>query len=142
MVTTVVVLPYWSKKGLFVSNYSYISDFLNRTGLPADSTGVKAEGVRFKLPNLKKIYSIVLKTDFSSSEADSVIDIELYDVTQGSVIDSISGNSASDEEKVLDISSINDGDELMLRANVTTASSTGGATFDISYALLIIKYKD
>lgn len=111
----------------------------NRTGLAADSTGVKAEGARFKIYKTG-LKSATLRATWTASHSDSTTAIELYDVTAGAVRASVSGNTGSDSETSVDVGSLVDGNLHELRVNVTTASATSGATTDVSYAVLELTY--
>jgi len=111
----------------------------DQTGLAADSTGVKYEGPRFKI-NTRHLKSAVLRATWSASHSDSVTAIELYDVTDGAVRGSLSGNADTDAETSIDVSALVDGNLHELRVNVTTASATSGATTDVDYAILELTY--
>ena len=111
----------------------------DQTGLAADSTGVKYEGPRFKIYT-RHLKEAVLRATWSASHSDSVTAIELYDVTAGAVRGSLSGNSGTDEETSITVSDLVDGHLHEIRVNVTTASATSGATTDVKYAILELKY--
>jgi len=111
----------------------------NRTGLAADSTGVKAEGARFKI-DTTGLDSVTLRATWTASHTDSETAIELYDVTAGSVVGSVSGNTGTDVETSIDPTTLTSGNLYELRVNVTTASATSGATTDCSYAVLELTY--
>jgi len=111
----------------------------NRTGLAADSTGVKAEGARFKI-DTTGLKSITLRATWTASHSDSTTAIELYDVTAGAVRGSVSGNTGTDVEASISPSDIVSGNLHELRVNVTTASGTAGATTDCIYAVLELVY--
>ena len=113
--------------------------FRNLTGLAADSTGVKAESGRFKI-NTSNLNSVTLRATWTASATDSVTAIELYDVTSGTVIGSVSGNTGTDSETSISVSSITSGDLFELRVEVTTASATSGATTDVNYGVLELEY--
>lgn len=64
---------------------------LEQSGLAADSTGVKYEGPRFKVKTAG-LKSAKIRATWTASHSDSETAIELYDVTAGSVVGSVSGN--------------------------------------------------
>ena len=111
----------------------------NRTGLAADSTGVKAEGARFKI-DTTGLKSVTLRASWTASHSDSETAIELYDVTADAVRGSVSGNTGTDVEASIDPASLVSGNLHELRVNVTTASATSGATTDCLYAVLELTY--
>mgnify|MGYP000279970537 CR=1 FL=1 len=110
-----------------------------RTGLAADSTGVKYEGPRFKI-DTNGLKSAKIRATWTASETDSETAIELYDVTAGSVVGSVSGNAGTDVESDELKDAITSGNLFELRVNVTTASATAGATTDVKYAILELVY--
>ena len=122
-----------------VVSRAYILGIYEQSGLAADSTGVKYEGPRFKI-DTTQVKSITLRATWTASNTDSETAIELYDVTAGSVIASLSGNAGTDQETSIDPANITSGNLLELRVNVTTASGTSGATTDVKYAILEIDY--
>jgi len=113
----------------------------NKTGLPADSTGVKVGSNRFKFSRdfTKKL---ILRASVTSIPSDAVVHIEAYNYTKASVIDYIefAGATGEGEKEITDLSGVDDGDVIGIRANVVTASATSGAVFDLAYASLMIDY--
>lgn len=112
---------------------------LEQSGLAADSTGVKYEGPRFKVKTAG-LKSAKIRATWTASHSDSETAIELYDVTAGSVVGSVSGNTGTDVESDDLKDGITEGNLLELRVNVTTASATSGATTDVKYAVLELEY--
>ena len=111
-----------------------------KTGLVADSTGVKVESPRHKLlaTYLKKL---IVRATISSIPSDATVRIEVYDITKGSVLGYVEFAGSTDTDKETEITSgWNDEDLIEIRANVTTASGTSGATFDLDYAILEAEY--
>lgn len=110
-----------------------------QTGLAADSTGVKwtSDFVQKLAP--QNINSATIRASWTASNTDSVTAIEVYDETTDSVLGSVSGNTGTDAEG--SISGFTAGNSIIVRASVTTASTTGGATCDIIYAVLELTYK-
>ena len=111
----------------------------DQSGLAADSTGVKYESGKFKI-DTNGLKSAVIRATWTASATDSVTAIELYDVSAGAVRGSVSGNAGTDSESADISGSIVSGNLHELRVNVTTASATSGATTDVAYAVLELKY--
>jgi len=111
----------------------------DKTGLAADSTGVKYTSGKFKI-DTNGLKSVTIRATWSASATDSVTAIELYDETAGAVRGSVNGNAGTDAEASVGVASIVDGNLHSLRVNVTTASGTSGATTDVTYAILELKY--
>jgi hypothetical protein len=109
------------------------------TGLAADSTGVKYTSGKFRI-DTNGLKSAVLRATWTASAADSVTAIELYDETAAAVRASISGNTGTDTEGAVTVADLVDENLHSLRADVTTASATAGATTDVTYAILELKY--
>jgi len=122
-----------------VKSRVYFVGIYERTGLAADSTGVKYEGPRIKLDKTQ-IKAITLRATWTASHTDSVTAIELYDVSAGKVIAKVDGNTGTDVEASVDLGNVTTGNLVEIRVNVTTASGTAGATTDVKYALLEIDY--
>ena len=112
-----------------------------QTGLTADATGVQFTSQPITITEnmadlLKESY---IETTFAATQTDAVIEIQLYDNTAGSVITSVSSDSATNE-KSADGGELTVGNEIVVRAEVTTASATDGATFDLEKANIILGY--
>ena len=111
----------------------------DQNGLAADSTGVKYEGPRFRI-NTTGLKSATLRATWTSSATDSQTNIELFDVTSGTILNNaLFGNSGTDSETSI-TSSITSGDLFELRVEVTAASATSGATTDVKYGVLELTY--
>ena len=112
-----------------------------QSGLAADSTGVKwttAFRHEWHKRHLKKVR---IRATWSATQADSVTKIAVRDVSSGNDVVSVSGNAATDEEaEQTDLTNVTDGGLFEVYAEVTTASATGGATFDISYVVVELVY--
>ena len=117
----------------------YFLGVYERTGLAADATGVKYEGPRIKVKK-RHLKAATLRATWTASHSDSVTAIEVYNVTKGQVVGSVSGNTGDDQEVSLDLTKIDDGDLVEVRVNVTTASATSGATTDVKYAVVEFDY--
>ena len=132
-------IPYTKLQENTIEFYVSLMSISTIRGLPADSTGVKAVS---GLSNIlkKHIKEAKLIANISSIPSDATVRVELYDNTKGTVIASLEfAGETGRKETSVDLSTVNDGDELVLRANVTTASGTSGATFDIWYASFVVK---
>jgi len=112
----------------------------HQTGLPADSTGLKWAS-KFAFRILKQnVKDVVIRASWYSSESDSVIEIQLYDMGTGNVVCSVSGNSGTSKESDnYNEANLTDNGLVYVRAVVTTASATAGATFDIDDVEVEIK---
>jgi len=113
----------------------------NQINIPADSTGPKIATSRFKFSK-KHVKQLILRAYITRIPSDCTIRVELYNQMKGTVIDYLEfvGASGEDEKTITDLTGIDDGDILQVRANVTTASATSEATFDIGYMELMIDY--
>ena len=111
----------------------------DQTGLAADSTGVKYTSGKFRIIT-NGLKSVIIRATWTASHGDSVTEIELYDETASSVVGSVSGNAGTDQASSDLSGSITSGNLFSLRVNVTTASTTGGATTDVEYAVLELTY--
>lgn len=109
-----------------------------QAGLAADSTGVKYTSDFVQQLNPQNLNSATLRASWTASQTDSVTAIEVYDEAAGSVLGSISGNTGTDTEG--SISGFTAGNSVVVRANVTTASATSGATTDVVYIVLELTY--
>lgn len=108
--------------------------------LAADSTGIKYEGRSAQLLDPEILNSqreIALEVSKESSAGDEDVTIELYNGT--SVVTSITVSGTSDRERTADLSdSLDVGDNIIARWNVTATSGTSGATFNAVAARLVI----
>ena len=112
----------------------------HQEGLAADSTGLKwASKFAFRIPK-QNVKDVVIRASWTSSHTDSVIEIQLYDMGTGNIVCSVSGNSGTDKESTnYNEANLTDNGLVYVRAVVTTASATAGATFDIDDAEVEIK---
>jgi len=77
---------------------------------------------------------------WTASATDSVSEIDLIDASSGNVIASVSGNAGTDEESTnYNSANLTDDGLTYVQAQVTTASATSGATFDIEYIVVEIR---
>lgn len=111
-----------------------------QTGLAADSVGVKwTSAFKFRVPK-RHLKDIVLRATWSASNTDSVTKIALIDQASGQTVCSVSGNAGTDVESTNFNSENLTGNGLVyVQAEVTTASATAGATFDIAYVVVEIR---
>jgi len=106
----------------------------NNPSIAIDSTGVKATVGDFKVSeemvkHLKKAY-LAAYAD-APSATDAVVDVELYNVTDGNAVTKVTYSGDSGYKESADIASTLKtlvGKILTGRINVTTASATSGAT--------------
>jgi len=134
-------VPLGITAGEFPSNEIYIRATvacIPTLTLTADSTGVKAY-VRFRF-SAKHVKQLILRTAVDSIPSDATVRVGLYNVTTGSWISyrDYSGAAGENEDTITTLPS--DGDILELRAEVTAASTTSGATFTLGYAALMVDY--
>ena len=108
-----------------------------QTGLPADSTGIKWTS-NFRLRwDKRHLKAVRIRATWTATATDSVTKIAVRDVTNGVDIVSVSGNTGTDAEaEATDLTNVTDGGLAEVYAEVTTASTTGGATFDIAYVIV------
>jgi len=111
-----------------------------KTGLAADSTGVKWESTDliFSADELQSLKGAYIEGTWTASNADSITQLELYDVTAATIIASVSGNTGTNSRSTA--GTITAGNVLRVRVNVTTASATAGATTDVTKAILILVF--
>jgi hypothetical protein len=107
-----------------------------QTGLAADSVGVKAESVKalFYSRHVKKLR---LLSEVTAIPADATVRIGVYNLTTGAYVfyrDYAGATGKNIDEYTGTMPS--DDDELIIRVEVTTASATAGATFDIGDCVL------
>ena len=111
-----------------------------KTGLAADSTGVKFESqdLVFTAAELACVKGIYLEATWTASATDSITSIELYDVNSAAVLASVSGNTGTSVRSAA--GNLTAGNYNRVRVNVTTASATVGATTDCSKAVVILLF--
>jgi len=118
--------------------------FAGELSIAIDSTGVKYESGNYLISNelvkhLKKAYLEAAITDFSATDA--TVAVELYNVTDASVVTSVSLSSDNYRARSSDIGDTIKGlvgKEVRARVNVTTASGTSGATAKVRAIKLIL----
>jgi len=112
-----------------------------QTGLPADSTGVKWSSsykLKIKKQNLK---NVIVRATWTSAYSDNIVRIGLYDEGTASYVAYVEGNAGTDVESTnYTEANLTDEGAVYVRAEVTAASATGGATFDISYVVVELVY--
>ena len=128
----------------FKSNEIYVRALAcqieTKTGLPADSTGVKARSPRFKF-SAKGVKQLILRSSITSIPSDATVRVGVYNVTKGAYVFYRDYEGATGEnEDVYTGTMPDDGDVLEIRVEVTTASATSGATFDLDYVSLMVDY--
>lgn len=132
-------IPYTKMEENTIEFYVQLLNINTIKGLAADSTGVKTYSGICKIVK-KHVKEAKLKGDLLSIPSDATVRVELYDLTKDTVITYLEWSGSTGlKETTVDLSGVDDGDELMLRANVTTASGTSGATFDVAHAALYVK---
>ena len=111
-----------------------------KTGLAADATGVKFESQDLVLTaeELGCLKGAYVEATWTASATDSATAIELYDVTGAAVVASVSGNTGTNVRSTA--GSLTAGNVNRVRANVTTASATAGATTGCSKAVVILLF--
>ena len=112
----------------------------SKSGLAADSTGVKASSPVFKVSG-KHLKALVLRASITSIPSDAVVRVKVYNVSAGADVGYVEFSGATGEDEVTITSGLpSDGDLIRIDVEVTTASGTAGATFDLGYATLMIDY--
>jgi len=112
-----------------------------QSGLAADSTGVKWTSVFKGRWNKRHLKKVRIRATWSASNTDSETKIAVKDVNNNADIVSVSGNAGTDQEaEATDLTNVTDGGLFEIYAEVTTASGTSGATFDISYVVVELVY--
>lgn len=108
-----------------------------QTGLAADSTGIKWTS-NFKLRwDKRHLKAVRLRATWTATATDSETKIAIRDDGTGADIVSVVGNSGTDvEAETTDLTNVTDGGLATIYAEVTTASGTSGATFDIVYVII------
>ncbi len=110
-----------------------------KSGLAADATGVKASSPKAKVSS-RHLKKLVVRASISAIPTDATVRVEVYNATTGSVIGYVEFAGATGESEAEVTTGWSDGDLIQLRVNVTTASATAGATFDLDYAILEAEY--
>lgn len=110
----------------------------NQSGLASDTTGVKWTSNFVHQIDPQNLDSAVIRASWTASQTDSTTAIEVYDQSAATVLGSATGNTGTDSEG--SVSGFTAGNPVVARANVTTASSTSGATTDLVYAVLELSY--
>lgn len=108
-----------------------------KTGLAADSTGVKFESLPI-IPPVSDYLTVAIEATWTASATDSITAIEVYDATASAVKTSVSGNNGTDVKS--SYVTVTAGNKLTVRVNVTTASATAGATTTVNKAILYFRY--
>lgn len=112
-----------------------------QTGLPADSTGVKWTSAFKHKWSKGHLKAVRIRATWTASATDSVTKIAVRDVSTGADVVAVSGNAATDAEaETTDLTNVTDGGLFEVYAEVTTASATSGATFDIVYVTVELVY--
>lgn len=114
-----------------------------QTGLPADATGIHYTGAtrQYIDPSLTTgNRAVYLEAATASSDGDEEVTVELYDADAGGVVGSVALTGASSRTRSGELASgLTATNEVYARFNVTSASATGGATFDALAARLIVE---
>lgn len=111
------------------------------SGLPCDSTGVKwTSDFRGKWDkrHLKKVR---IRAAWLATEQDVEIKVAVQDMQTGNDVVAFSGGfKEAGEAETTDLSNVTDGGMFGVYAEVTTASGTTGATFDLAYVVVELVY--
>lgn len=112
-----------------------------KTGLAADSTGVKFRGPKFRFKK-DNAFRLILLSEITSIPSDCTVRVGVYNATKGAyaLYRDYEGATGENEDTLNDLAGLDDGDRLDLRVEVIAASATAGATFDLGYANLLIDY--
>jgi len=112
-----------------------------QSGLAADSTGVKWTSVFKGRWNKRHLKKVRIRATWSASHTDSETKIAVKDINSGNDIVSVSGNAGTNQEaEATDLTNVTDAKLFEVYAEVTTASGTSGATFDVSYVVVELVY--
>ena len=96
---------------------------------------------KLKWRNKARLKAVRIRATWSCTASDAVIKIAIKDDTTGADIVSVSGNSGTDAEaEATDLTNVTEDGPATVYAEVTTASATAGATFDITYVLIELVY--
>ena len=107
-----------------------------KNGLPADSTGTKVYSPIVRVSG-SHIKSLVLRVTIPNIPADAVVTVSIYNVTQGTTITSVTASGAPVLGAEATASTgFSDGDLIQILVDVTTASATQGATFNLDFAVV------
>jgi len=113
-----------------------------QTGLVADATGVQYTGAVYQQIDasiLDDNRSLYVEAATVSSAGDEEVTVEVYDGDAGVVAGSVAITGGATRARSADLSDgLTAGNDVYVRFNVTTASATGGATFDALAARLVI----
>lgn len=114
-----------------------------QTGLAADSGGVKYTTPYHWLAdtNVKKhLKALYIEAHIEASHADSRTDIELYSESAAVVRGFVRANAGARVRSADFVAALVEGEEHSVRVNVTTASTTAGATTGCRMARLVMLY--
>lgn len=111
-----------------------------KSGLAADSVGVKATSPRFTF-SAQGVKAIRLRSQITAIPTDATVRVGVYDVTTGTwVIYRDYSGATGEYEDVVTAGFPADGNVLEIRVEVVTASATAGATFDVGYVSVMVDY--
>jgi len=117
-----------------------LTNLPEQTGLAADSTGVKAKSAKalFWGRHVKKLR---LLSEVTSIPSDATVRIGVYNVTAGDYVfyRDYEGATGKNIDEYTDTMPSDD-NELEIRVEITAASGTSGATFDIGSCVLQVEY--
>jgi parallel beta-helix repeat protein len=102
----------------------------------ADSTGVMWASPEVLIPP-GAMWTAAIEATWTSTAADVVVAIELYDVNAAAVVASVSGNSGANAKS--SYVKLTAGNRYVVRINITTASATAGATATVTKVLLYVR---
>jgi len=112
-----------------------------QSGLAADSVGVKFTSA-FKLKWSKaRLKAVRVRATMTATAADSVQKLAVKDLGTGADIATISANAGTNlETEATDLTNVTDGGLFEVYYQVTTASATAGATFNVAYFVVELRY--
>lgn len=111
-----------------------------KSGLYADSTGVKARSPVFKF-SAKHVKQLIMRSNITSIPSDATVRVGVYNISTSAYVFYRDYEGATGENEDTYTGTMpSDGDLLEVRVEVTVASATSGATFDLAYASLMIDY--
>ncbi len=112
----------------------------SKSGLAADSTGVKATSPKFTF-YATGVKQLILRSSISSIPSDATVRVGVYDETSAAYVFYRDYAGATGENQDTFTGTMpSDGDVLKIQVEVTTASATSGATFDLDYASFMVDY--